>query len=81
VARDAGAGTADDILLSADGRTAKVADIGAAAMMDIKHVSQHFGTLAWAALQPLSADRICQLDEEVCHCELVGVARSHSVQT
>jgi serine/threonine protein kinase len=54
-----------NVLLSADGRTAKVADVGAAAMMDAEYISQHFGTLAWAAPELLLADRASQLDEKV----------------
>jgi hypothetical protein len=53
------------VLLSADGCTAKVADVGAAAMMDAEYISQHFGTLAWAAPELLLADRASQLDKKV----------------
>ena len=72
------------MLLSADGRTAKVADIGAAKMMDAEYVSQHFGTLAWAAPELLLADQSSQLDEKVnnlqipawvrCQCKLAADA-------
>lgn len=54
-----------NVLLSADGRTAKVADVGAAAMMDAEYVSRNFGTLAWAAPELLAADRSSQLTEKV----------------
>ena len=54
-----------NVLLSADARTAKVADVGAAAMMDAEYILQHFGTLAWAAPELLLADRGSQLDEKV----------------
>jgi serine/threonine protein kinase len=54
-----------NVLLSADGRTAKVADVGAAAMMDAEYVSRNFGTLAWAAPELLAAHRSSQLTEKV----------------
>jgi serine/threonine protein kinase len=60
------------VLLSADGRTAKVADVGAAAMMDAEYVSRNFGTLAWAAPELLLADRGNQLDEKVSPAFFTG---------
>ena len=64
-----------NVLLSADGCAAKVADVGAAAMMDAEYISQHFGTLAWAAPELLLADRASQLDEKVPHITACHPAR------
>jgi len=63
------------VLLTADG-VAKVADVGAAALMDAEYVSTHFGTLAWAAPELLMADNTTRLDAKVGPCMILVSASS-----
>lgn len=55
-----------NVLLSADGTSAKVADIGSAALLDASQLGAELtSTLAWAAPELLAADRNSVVDDKV----------------